>query len=114
MWQYSKRRAAHDNQTRNAQEARALEAVDGDQPPKATRFVKTTAGGRSLDTASLERARFLVGLKGHVTNIPRAPYYREPALPRSCRPVISVYLIVFAHLPAGRDNKPTRQESVLV
>ncbi|GAA1485100.1 hypothetical protein GCM10009625_19040 [Brachybacterium fresconis] len=37
---------------------------------KSTRFVKTTAAGRTLDTASLERARRLVGLKGYVTNVP--------------------------------------------
>lgn len=35
-----------------------------------SRFVTTTAKGRSLDTASIERARSLVGLKGYVTNIP--------------------------------------------
>ncbi|OBA39608.1 hypothetical protein A5767_02925 [Rhodococcus sp. 852002-51564_SCH6189132-a] len=29
-----------------------------------------TAKGRRLDTASLERARMLVGLKGYVTNLP--------------------------------------------
>src|SRR5699024_7187456 len=34
------------------------------------RFVKTTAKGQQLDTASIERARQLVGLKGYVTNIP--------------------------------------------
>ena len=30
----------------------------------------STAGGRTLDSASLDRARSLVGLKGYVTNIP--------------------------------------------
>ena len=70
VWQYSKRRAVRDNQTLNAQEARAREVVDGGTAPKSTRFVKTTAGGRTLDTASLDRARSLVGLKGYVTNIP--------------------------------------------
>jgi transposase len=44
--------------------------IDGDAAVKSTRFVKTTAAGRALDTASLERARRLVGLKGYVTNIP--------------------------------------------
>ena len=70
VWQYSKRRAVRDNQTLNAQEARARDVVDGGKPPKSTRFVKTTASGRRLDTASLDRARSLVGLKGYVTNIP--------------------------------------------
>jgi len=44
--------------------------VDGDTVLKATRFVTVTAKGRRLDTASLERARMLVGLKGYVTNLP--------------------------------------------
>ncbi|MFD4295548.1 IS1634 family transposase [Rhodococcus sp. NPDC058532] len=70
VWQYSKRRAVRDNRTLNLQEARARDVVDGDKAPKSTRFVKTTAAGRSLDTSALERARSLVGLKGYVTNIP--------------------------------------------
>jgi hypothetical protein len=64
VWQYSKRRAVRGNQTLNAQEARAREVVDGAKAPKSTRFVKTTAGGRTFDSASLDRARSLVGLKG--------------------------------------------------
>ncbi|MFD6858165.1 IS1634 family transposase [Rhodococcus sp. NPDC060090] len=70
VWQYSTTRAARDQKTLNAKEARARAIVDGDAAPKSTRFVKTTAKGRSLDTASLERARSLSGLKGYVTNIP--------------------------------------------
>ncbi|UGQ57374.1 IS1634 family transposase [Rhodococcus pyridinivorans] len=70
IWQYSPSRAARDEKTLNAQEARARAVVDGDTAPKSTRFVKTTAKGRRLDTASLERARMLVGLKGYVTNLP--------------------------------------------
>ena len=30
----------------------------------------STANGRSLDTASIDRARSLIGLKGYVTNLP--------------------------------------------
>lgn len=55
---------------RPAQEARTRAVVDGDAAPKSTRFVTVTAKGRRLDTASLERARMLVGLKGYVTNLP--------------------------------------------
>ena len=33
-------------------------------------FVKTSNGSRTLDEASLARARKLEGLKGYVTNIP--------------------------------------------
>jgi transposase len=36
---------------------------------KSTRFVKTDAGDRVLDEASLARAQSLVGLKGYVANI---------------------------------------------
>ncbi|MCT1436910.1 hypothetical protein M3G55_06445 [Brachybacterium paraconglomeratum] len=44
--------------------------IDGDAAVKSTRFVKATAAGRTLDEASLERARGLAGLKGYATNIP--------------------------------------------
>ncbi|MBC2589861.1 MULTISPECIES: IS1634 family transposase [Rhodococcus] len=70
IWQYSRSRAGRDEKTLNAQEARARAVVDGDTVPKSTRFVTVTAKGRRLDTASLERARMLVGLKGYVTNLP--------------------------------------------
>src|SRR5699024_4393541 len=39
------------------------------KPAKKARFVKTSGQHASLDTASLDRARGLVGLKGYVTNI---------------------------------------------
>ena len=69
VWQYSARRARRDQQTLYAQEARATAVIAGDKPVKYTRFVKVHAGSRSLDEASLARARSLVGLKGYVTNI---------------------------------------------
>jgi hypothetical protein len=69
IWQYSARRARRDQQTLNAQEARAKAVIDGDRPVKSTRFVKVHADGRSLDVGSLARAQSLVGLKGYVTNI---------------------------------------------
>ncbi|WFS11943.1 IS1634 family transposase [Rhodococcus aetherivorans] len=70
IWQYTRKRAVRDNQTLNAQEARARAVVEGTQKSKATRFVKTTTAGQRLDDAALARARSLVGLKGYVTNIP--------------------------------------------
>lgn len=70
VWAYSKKRATRDGHTLTAQENRARAVIDGDAAVKPTRFVKTTAAGRTLDDASLERARRLVGLKGYVTNIP--------------------------------------------
>lgn len=71
VWQYSKRRAVRDNQTLNAQEERARAVVAGGKAPKATRFVKTTATGRSLDISALDRARSLIGLKGYIRHHPR-------------------------------------------
>ena len=47
-----------------------MAVVEGERAPHKTRFVKTDNGARSLDEASLNRARRLVGLKGYVTNIP--------------------------------------------
>jgi len=52
IWQYTRKRAVRDNQTLNAQEARAKSVVDGTKKAKATRFVKTTAGGQQLDEAA--------------------------------------------------------------
>ena len=44
--------------------------INGERAAKSTRFVKTHAGDRILDEASLARAQSLVGLKGYVTNLP--------------------------------------------
>ena len=70
IWAYSKKRAVRDNQTLNAQEARAREVIDGTRAARSPRFVKTTAKGKSLDAEGIARARSLVGLKGYVTNLP--------------------------------------------
>ena len=70
MWAYSTKRAARDNKTLTLQENRAKEVVAGEKTAKTPRFVKNTHGNKSLDEASLARARRLVGLKGYVTNIP--------------------------------------------
>jgi hypothetical protein len=70
VWAYSRRRAVRDGKTLTAQENRARAVVAGDKAARTPRFVKTTNGARSLDEASLTRARRLVGLKGYVTNIP--------------------------------------------
>lgn len=69
IWAYSAKRARRDQKTLHAQEARAKAVVNGERAAKSTRFVKTTAGGRTLDEASLARAQSLVGLKGYVTNL---------------------------------------------
>jgi Transposase DDE domain len=69
IWQYSVRRARRDQKTLDAQEKRAKAVVAGDKAAKTTRFVTVSGDGRTLDEASLTRARELVGLKGYVTNI---------------------------------------------
>jgi hypothetical protein len=70
VWAYSAKRAARDGKTLTLQENRAREVIAGDRTARTPRFVKTSNGTRSLDEASLARARRLVGLKGYVTNIP--------------------------------------------
>ena len=72
VWAYSAKRAARDGKTLTLQENRARAVIDGEKVAKAPRFVKTTNGTKSLDEASLARARRLVGLKGYVTNIEAA------------------------------------------
>jgi transposase len=70
VWAYSRKRAVHDNKTLIAQENRAREVIEGQKAARTPRFVRTSGGARSLDEASLARARQLAGLKGYVTNIP--------------------------------------------
>jgi transposase len=59
-----------DNKTLTLQENRAKEVVAGEKTARTPRFVKTSNGDKTLDEASLARARRLAGLKGYVTNIP--------------------------------------------
>ena len=70
VWAYSRKRAVRDATTLTAQENRAREVIEGQKAARVPRFVKTTGGKRSLEDASLTRARQLAGLKGYVTNIP--------------------------------------------
>jgi hypothetical protein len=69
VWAYSTKRAVRDNKTLTIQENRAREVIAGEKNARAPRFVKTTNGNKTLDEASLTRARRLAGLKGYVTNI---------------------------------------------
>lgn len=69
VWAYSAKRAVRDHRTLTLQENRAKEVVAGEKSARTPRFVKNTNGNKSLDEASLARARRLVGLKGYVTNI---------------------------------------------
>ncbi len=70
VWAYSTKRAVRDDKTLTLQENRAKEVVAGEKSARTPRFMKNTNGNKSLDEASLARARRLVGLKGYVTNIP--------------------------------------------
>ena len=70
VWAYSAKRAARDAKTLTLQENRAKAVVAGEKAARTPRFVKTSNGTRTLDEASLTRARRLEGLKGYVTNIP--------------------------------------------
>ena len=72
IWQYKAARARRDQKTLDAQEARAKEVIAGEKKAKATRFVTVAGDQRTLDDASLARARGLIGLKGYVTNIDAA------------------------------------------
>ena len=68
-WAYSTKRAVRDTKTLNLQEHKARAVVAGDKTARTPRFVTVRNGSRTLDEASLQRARHLVGLKGYVTNI---------------------------------------------
>lgn len=70
VWAYSTKRAVRDGKTLTLQENRARAVIDGQKAARTPRFVKTAGGARSLDEASLARARSLAGLKGYVSNIP--------------------------------------------
>ncbi|MEO7069471.1 MAG: IS1634 family transposase [Nostocoides sp.] len=70
VWAYSRKRAVRDSKTLALQENRAKAVITGEKASKATRFVKTTGSSKTLDEASLARARRLAGLKGYVSNIP--------------------------------------------
>jgi len=70
VWAYSRKRAVRDGKTLTMQENRARAVIAGERAARTPRFVTITNGSRSLDEASLARARRLAGLKGYVTNIP--------------------------------------------
>ncbi len=70
VWAYSAKRAARDAKTLTLQENKAKAVIAGEKAARTPRFVKTSNGTKSLDEASLARARRLAGLKGYVANIP--------------------------------------------
>ncbi len=70
VWAYSTKRAVRDGKTLTLQENKAKAVIAGEASARTPRFVTIKNGSRSLDEASLARARRLAGLKGYVTNIP--------------------------------------------
>lgn len=70
VWAYSRKRATRDNATLTLQENKARAVVAGEKSTRTPRFVTVKGSDRTLDEASLARARRLVGLKGYVSNLP--------------------------------------------
>jgi Transposase DDE domain len=69
VYDYSFKRSQHDNRAINKMIERAEEVAAGTRPLKKDRFVKITNTAKSVDWDLVERARYLAGLKGYVTNI---------------------------------------------
>ncbi len=69
VYQYSFKRSQHDKRAINAMIERAEKVAAGTRPLKKDRFVKVTDAAKTVDWDLVERARFLAGLKGYVTNI---------------------------------------------
>ena len=72
VYQWSFKRYQHDNRAINKMVERAEKVADGSRPLKKDRFVKFTDTATVVDWGLVERARYLAGLKGFVTNIPEA------------------------------------------
>ena len=70
VYQWSFKRSKRDDRTINAQIAKAERVAEGTAPLKRTRFLKVTGATKTLDEATIARARQLAGLKGYVTNLP--------------------------------------------
>jgi Transposase DDE domain len=69
VYEYSFKRSQHDNRAINKMIERAEAVAAGTRPLKRDRFVKITDATKGVDWALVERARYLAGLKGYVTNL---------------------------------------------
>ena len=69
VYQYTFKRAQHDNRAINAMVERAEKVAAGQRPLKKDRFVSFTDSSTSVNWELVERARSLKGIKGYVTNI---------------------------------------------
>ena len=69
VYEYKFKRSQHDNRAINKMIERAEAVAAGTRPLKKDRFVKITDAVKGVDWDLVERARYLAGLKGYVTNI---------------------------------------------
>jgi hypothetical protein len=69
VYEYSFKRSQHDNRAINKMIERAQAVAAGTRPLKKDRFVKITNTVKDVDWKLVDRARYLAGLKGYVTNI---------------------------------------------
>jgi hypothetical protein len=69
VYEYSFQRSQHDNRAINKMIERAEAVAAGTRPLKKDRFVKITDAVKGVDWDLVQRARYLAGLKGYVTNI---------------------------------------------
>jgi hypothetical protein len=69
VYEYSFKRSQHDNRAINKMIERAEAVAAGTRPLKKDRFVKITDAVKGVDWDLVERARYLAGLKGYLTNI---------------------------------------------
>lgn len=72
VYQWSFKRYQRDNKTINLQIARAEKVAQGKTSLKTARFLKVGGAKKELNQATIDRARQLAGLKGYVTNLPKA------------------------------------------
>ena len=73
VYEYSFKRSQHDNRAINKMIERAEAVAAGTRPLKKDRFVKITDAVKGVDWDLVARARYLAGLKGHLTNIDTDP-----------------------------------------
>jgi transposase len=69
VWHYDFKRSQHDNRAINAMVTKAEQVADGTRALKKERFVKLTGHTKDVDWDLVDRARYLAGLKGYVTNL---------------------------------------------
>jgi Transposase DDE domain len=72
VYEYSFKRSQHDQRAINKMIERAEAVAAGTRPLKKDRFVTITEATKGVDWRLVERARYLSGLKGYITNIPPA------------------------------------------